>query len=89
MHIDRTADMASQSYNKKKKNVKPSAFMTFLMEFKNDEAKKGNFMNMQSAQEAAGILWNVSANVFCNHDTKIFHSRNSMTELRRSIKRKL
>ncbi|CAO1406824.1 unnamed protein product [Diamesa tonsa] len=38
--------------------MKPSAFMTFLMEYKNAQAKKGKFMSMLSAQEAAGILWN-------------------------------
>lgn len=51
--------MYSQSNKKKKRNVKPSAFMTFLMEFKHAQAKKGKFLDMKSAQEAAGILWNV------------------------------
>lgn len=52
--------MYSQSNNKKKRNVKPSAFMSFLIEFKKAQAKKGKFMDMKSAQEAAGILWNVN-----------------------------
>lgn len=51
--------MDYNSNKKKKRNVKPSAFMTFMIEFKNKQAKKNNFMNMKSAQEAAGILWEV------------------------------
>lgn len=41
------------------KKVKPSAFMSFVIEFKRKEENRGYRMNIQQATQKAGDIWKV------------------------------
>lgn len=41
------------------KKVKPSAFMSFVMEYKRKEENRGNRMSLQQATQRAGEIWTV------------------------------
>lgn len=43
----------------KKKQGKANGFLMFMLEYKRNEERMGNFMDMTEAQDKAGELWKV------------------------------